>query len=244
MRNCRFVYMLAVVTGAFFACAGMSPLVSDRLDTADPTCVLKANSDRLFSLKSSPGVINDQRVDQMSLMTNLMLCAVNTNTFAESNQNDRVSLVAWALSLPAVRNNPESLAYCADLIASVSCISTNAYIRELEASYTADRVLQGGKAREPGTISMGKYLGPNLKAFHAKWRTVFEHNRLIVQFRSRVVRELCSALDSYSATMGEAKGMQLKDRIAKLCALTEAEKRAVLKEKMSCNAQSADSPRP
>lgn len=196
-----------------------------------PAVIFKAYSEYLFDVRRTCRVMTADRIaEQMSVMTNLIRCVVNTNTFAEGTHDDRFSLMNAVLSIPAVKKDPEAITYCAQLILSVSAIPTGTYTQELNRAYTADVSIRGREPGQPGTIFKGKYWGPNLRAFHVRWNPILEHNRLCDQFRQRGIREIRAAIKDYSDEHGKEKGRELKSRIKMIDGLATHEQSAILGE--------------
>lgn len=198
-----------LVTVIFFIASLLGPNVRAQ----DGSCLSNVGKD----------VSDNDTSSQLTSMTNIILSISGRNILSETDSQVGFSLIRRALSYPDVRRDKEALVFCAEAIGSIRGVSTNAYDREMLAAYDADRYLLGKRPRLPATFSKGRDWGPNLTAFHNKWRPLLEHNRQVGQFRRKGVCELSAAIKSYVETFGKDTIPEFRRRIAELGLFTPEE---------------------
>lgn len=165
---------------------------------------------------------------QLQSMTNILHATFGSKNLSDADIQLGCHLLRRTLAFPSVRNDPNALYYCAHTISSAKGVSTNAYEIELFDAYTADMALRKDEPRKPGIAMRGKYWGPNLKAFHAKWMPILEHNRVLQEFREYSIIELRDALSFYSASHGVNAGRALKNQIFALKSLSDGERKRLV----------------
>ncbi len=82
-----------------------------------PKALIETNLSYLVNIQRSQArpLDGDERIRQLTLMTNMMQSAIRTNAFSHVEWYDRLSLIGWSLGLPAVRSDEGALVYCANL---------------------------------------------------------------------------------------------------------------------------------
>lgn len=180
---------------------------------------------------------------QLQSMTNILHATFGSKNLCDVDIQLGCYLLKRTLALPSVRNDPNVLYYCARTISSATGVSTNAYETELFDAYTADMALRKEEPRKPGIAMRGKYWGPNLKAFHAKWTPILEHNRALQELREYGVRELRDALSFYSAGHGVNASQALKTRILALQSLSDDERKRLVGDEFFSKAITSEAER-
>lgn len=119
---------------------------------------------------------------QYQIMTNALVLRPQINGLVRENFSPIRNLLATVLSLPAIQSNPEAIAYCADFVGSMQCISTNNYAFELSEAATTNGV----------------------RACVERWRPVFDYNARVDDFREELVTVLSSAYMACAGIMQDA----------------------------------------
>lgn len=137
----------------------------------------------------TPVTNNEERAEQFALMTNVFRSVSMSSWFDENDLVAGIEMINWVMALPSIKSDKLAIEYCANGIFDVCPVSTNAYLRELVLAHDKDMKLKGIVPRSPGTVVMGRYWGPNLKAVNGKWRPIFEYNRNCNELRLRAIRD-------------------------------------------------------
>ena len=138
----------------------------------------------LAELKKSASQETNLVEIQSLIMTNVVHYPLLTNGDFVVNFGPKIDMFTWIFNYNGLKHDTNAVNYCADYIGTVQNISTNAYHAELTSAYAES----------------------NLVSCILKWKPIFSYNARVPRFRSTLMRNFKSMVDTCTNGMTQAEG--------------------------------------